>query len=239
METKICATCKEEFSLTAFGKDITTKSGLKYSCKECNNKKARERRKAHPERNREAVRKYRMLHTEERKEYARKYKQAHKEQTSKHQLKYRLTHSKELKEYRDARKHKKKEIDRQYNIENKEKVQIRKAKYGQTPEGKASSVRCNNKRRSHMKSGIHNLSSEDWKTILDFQDNKCLVCGCKMNDIHLDTQQATREHVIPVRRGGNTVYGNIVALCRSCNSKQGDPYINGVPDYITALMAVS
>lgn len=43
--------------------------------------------------------------------------------------------------------------------------------------------------------------------------NKCSHCGCKLNGDHL-----TIEHVIPLDKGGTNDFGNLVALCKTCNT---------------------
>ena len=45
----------------------------------------------------------------------------------------------------------------------------------------------------------------------------CLYCLAELPDRHL-----TRDHVIPVSRGGEDVWSNVVAACRACNQKKAD-----------------
>ena len=49
METKVCSKCKEEKKICEFGNSKTSKDGLFYSCKQCNNKRSVEYRKNNPE----------------------------------------------------------------------------------------------------------------------------------------------------------------------------------------------
>lgn len=44
----------------------------------------------------------------------------------------------------------------------------------------------------------------------------CLYCG---REFH--RQQLTRDHVVPVSRGGRDVWENVVAACFQCNSRKG------------------
>jgi hypothetical protein len=104
METKVCSKCSENKSVCDFGKSKSSKDGLLYCCKECNNKRSQHYRKNNPEKILELTRnwtkknpewvynrhkKYRLenskkineLHTnwlnnnlEKRKEYRRNYK---------------------------------------------------------------------------------------------------------------------------------------------------------------------
>ena len=45
MSFKKCCKCHQEKELSLFGKDLSTKDGLRYNCKECANKCSRERKK--------------------------------------------------------------------------------------------------------------------------------------------------------------------------------------------------
>jgi 5-methylcytosine-specific restriction endonuclease McrA len=44
----------------------------------------------------------------------------------------------------------------------------------------------------------------------------CLYCGRKFSDHHL-----TRDHVIPVSKGGQNTWTNVVAACKRCNHHKG------------------
>ena len=49
METKVCSKCKGEKKVCEFGNSKSSKDGLLYSCKECNNKRSVDYRKNNPE----------------------------------------------------------------------------------------------------------------------------------------------------------------------------------------------
>ena len=51
--------------------------------------------------------------------------------------------------------------------------------------------------------------------------NLCLYCGKQFQDSLL-----TRDHVIPISRGGKDRWGNVVTACRTCNTRKG----NRVPE---------
>lgn len=56
--------------------------------------------------------------------------------------------------------------------------------------------------------------------ILSRDDFTCRYCGKKSPSMTVD-------HVVPVTRGGYHDESNLVAACRSCNSKNGNKLING------------
>ena len=49
METKVCSKCKQEKKVCEFGNSKSSKDGLLYCCKKCNNKRSVEYRKNNPE----------------------------------------------------------------------------------------------------------------------------------------------------------------------------------------------
>ena len=46
--------------------------------------------------------------------------------------------------------------------------------------------------------------------------NTCLYCGGKF-----DTHALTRDHILPVSRGGKDCWTNVVSACRVCNQRKG------------------
>lgn len=46
--------------------------------------------------------------------------------------------------------------------------------------------------------------------------NLCMYCGTSLPGRHL-----TRDHVIPISRGGQSCWSNIVTACRECNTRKG------------------
>jgi len=45
----------------------------------------------------------------------------------------------------------------------------------------------------------------------------CLYCGHELHRAHL-----TRDHVLPVSRGGRDVWANCATACRACNNRKGN-----------------
>jgi 5-methylcytosine-specific restriction endonuclease McrA len=44
----------------------------------------------------------------------------------------------------------------------------------------------------------------------------CMYCGEQFSDGHL-----TRDHVIPLSKGGRDVWSNVVSACKGCNTRKG------------------
>ena len=159
-----------------------------------------------------------MWTKEELKEYQRQYYLAHKED---YRQKY-LAHKEEMKESRRlyylAHKEERKEYYRKYASAHKEEIKKQEHQYFQTSEGKAASQRGHIARRARMSLIANTLTCEEWYAILDKHEFKCAYCGCSLLDLF---SPPTRDHIIPISRGGNNTKDNIVPACRRCNSKKG------------------
>jgi 5-methylcytosine-specific restriction endonuclease McrA len=87
--------------------------------------------------------------------------------------------------------------------------------------GKRSSITVNSiiavKRtgdKRYQRRGIPPLSNKE----LFLRDgNLCMYCGDEFHDRNL-----TRDHVIPLSRGGRDGWSNVVAACKSCNARKAN-----------------
>lgn len=69
---------------------------------------------------------------------------------------------------------------------------------------------CKLKRRGAQGSHTEN----EWQDLLAKHDHKCISCG--------DNKDLTRDHIIPISKGGTNFIENIQPLCRSCNSRKSN-----------------
>lgn len=58
---------------------------------------------------------------------------------------------------------------------------------------------------------------EDWKQVVIFFNGECAYCGKTPHK----GERFTRDHLVPVKKGGATVPSNIVPCCAKCNSSKG------------------
>lgn len=56
------------------------------------------------------------------------------------------------------------------------------------------------------------MTLAEWRAIIAKQHGRCATCKSKCN--------LTKDHIIPVTKGGTNYAFNIQGLCRSCNSKK-------------------
>ena len=66
----------------------------------------------------------------------------------------------------------------------------------------------------HARRGIPPLNNRE----LFLRDgNLCMYCGDELAD-----GQLTRDHVVPLSRGGRDRWSNVVAACKGCNTRKGN-----------------
>ena len=155
---------------------------------------------------REEVIKRSKLWCENHPGYAKKWESEHKEQRKKDWKKYREEH----KEYRNK-------CWREWASENKEKVLENHRKWMKTENGKAHDQRGQIKRRAKIKEIVNTLTTKEWLDILEKYNYECVYCGVEFDCENLPT----KDHIIPISKGGNNTKENIVPACQSCNSKKG------------------
>lgn len=71
------------------------------------------------------------------------------------------------------------------------------------------------KRRQLLRDASHvGVSLTDWAALVCRHAHACAYCG--------EVAPLTKDHVIPVSRGGRHAIGNILPACQSCNSSKGN-----------------
>ena len=58
----------------------------------------------------------------------------------------------------------------------------------------------------------------------------CLYCGGRFQDVQL-----SRDHVVPLSRGGHDVWKNVVTSCKRCNARKGSSLLNEISMELLAL----
>jgi len=187
--------------------------------------------------NKEKIREYRLRNRETRLRKKKEWNKENKEHVKKYQEKWRGKNKKAIEEYNKnkyinnreeeikkvkeyQKKNRAKILDykRRFREENKELLALKQKEYLQTEKGKANLQRCATKRRAREREIINTLTSEEWLQILEDYDYKCAYCGCEFNEDTLPT----RDHVIPISKGGHNTKENVIPACLSCNAKKGN-----------------
>ena len=71
-------------------------------------------------------------------------------------------------------------------------------------------------RRIRGRTIINTLTYKEWLNILKKYNYKCAYCGVKFTK----KIKPTKDHIIPISKGGHNTKDNVVPACKSCNSKK-------------------
>ena len=109
--------------------------------------------------------------------------------------------------------------NKQYREENPKRMSEYKREWKKTEKGKANNQRSNSKRRTRERNIINTLTAQEWLNILEEFNYRCAYCG--------GNRKLSRDHIIPISKGGNNTKENIVPACQSCNSRKGNRLLIG------------
>lgn len=131
METKVCSKCKEEKEICEFGNSKTSKDGLFYSCKQCNNKRSVEYRKNNPEKVLELTRNWTAKNPEWVYNRHKKWREENREKVNKMKRTWLSKNPEKRKQYRENYKPRKqeqrkerREVDPIFNLTNRMRSRI-------------------------------------------------------------------------------------------------------------------
>lgn len=199
----MCSKCHMEKDISEFTKTSRNKSGYSSHCRECKH--------VYYIKNREVIiaraKKYDDAHQEQRRTNVRKYGEAHKEEIKQyHKDYYKKNYQKRVRK------------DREYYATHKKRILETVKKYSKSPQGRIVAAKSRHTRRSRNNCVNCTLTLEQWNKILVMQNGKCADCGkvfsCKC--------PPTKDHIIPLSKGGGLTFENTQALCKSCNCKKND-----------------
>lgn len=166
---------------------------------------------------------WRDSHKKKQEEYAEKMKLRYPDYYKKYYLYNKEKIQEHQKQYREKYPEKRVESDKKYRKTHKEEIIKRIKRFFKTPKGKAISQRGSSKRRTNLKEVTNTLTVKEWLNILEEHNYVCAYCGVEFDCENLPT----RDHVIPISRGGHNIKENIVPACKSCNSRKGTKILKG------------
>ena len=122
-----------------------------------------------------------------------------------------------MKEYEAKPETKQRKKEYRAKPEGKQHIKEYNANRRATPEGKQYMYRYSCVRRS--KGGY--VSNIDRKLIYERDAYKCAYQGCNkiviVGAANSNRLQATIDHIIPISKGGLSIYSNMITMCRGCN----------------------
>lgn len=198
MAEKRCSVCKEIKDVSCFGLDPTkhSKDDYKGRCKICE---------------RDLMRLYRRNRAKEEGRELRLYPTDYQYDEAGNCIARRCSICKEIKPASEFTKDPKRKTGITH------RCKVCKAAIERRPE-RMNSESHNNSRRNHslLKKGctIHH-TDEQWVELVRLTGNVCLFPGCNCPSV-------TRDHIIPLSRGGNDEIDNIQPLCLSHNGFKKD-----------------
>lgn len=125
------------------------------------------------------------------------------------------------KKWKALNKEKHLKYNRKYKDENREIVNLKNSIYKKSEKGKISNQLAKYRRRM-IKKNLKSFTIQEWKLLLERAKNKCCICGVKFNK----NNKPTKDHIIPLSKGGQNTIDNIQPLCYKCNLKKSNKIIN-------------
>lgn len=112
--------------------------------------------------------------------------------------------------WREKNKEKIRQQKHVYYLINKAKINKRNNAYNKTEKGRHIQRLKQYYRNQGKKNGYHTL--QEWQLIVKKFNSRCAMCG--------EEKKLTRDHIIPLSKGGSNNIDNIQPLCQSCNSRK-------------------
>ncbi len=169
---------------------------------------------------------------QKRKEYNKKRYWEHKKEVNDYNKNYSKTHkteiSKNKKEYYNKNLNKMRKKNRKYYENNRDDFIKKQKEYANTHKEekkkydkeyrkthKKERVLWNNRRRIRKLNAGGSHTIGEWENLKAQYNWTCPSCNKKESAISL-----TRDHIVPLVKGGSDNIENIQPLCRSCNAKK-------------------
>ena len=137
-----------------------------------------------------------------------KFNSVHPGYRKKYHYPNRVRNKENEREYRRQYLQNRRDNDPQYRLWKAQKDR----EYRQTPLGKLRILQAKIRRHSYDDNG--NITPQQWEVTLEMFQHKCAYCGSLTN--------LTQDHFIPLNKGGQTSFGNLIPSCLHCNSSKGD-----------------
>jgi 5-methylcytosine-specific restriction endonuclease McrA len=172
---------------------------------------------SHKEDIRRQTRAYRAAHREQIRRQTRAYKVAHKEELAAKRRVYVAANKEKIAAQRRAyvatNKEKIAARTRAYKVAHRSEIRVQERAYKAAHPDLVAATRARRKARE-AKASVNDLTAAQWEEIKAAYGHRCVYCGRKM-------QRLTKDHIVPLAKGGTHTFSNVVPACLSCNSKKG------------------
>lgn len=232
---KYCRYCDQSLPLDAFARSKAGKYGRTAKCKACQSAYAKQHRANNKERLRErqkeSKRRSNIKNREKIREYNLRYRAENRERVIALCKRWRTENADQVREYRkryyaqnrervlaafkrwsSENRERRCEYSRQYRIANLEAVKERARRWCKAHPDLV--VQYATRRRIRLANAEGSHTHQEWLAVVWAQQFCCAHCG--------SYELLTRDHIVPITKGGSDYISNIQGLCRSCNSRKKD-----------------
>ena len=159
----------------------------------------------------EYARRYRERHPERWRAYDRAYKERNHELLLARRRAWGAANPEKIREYRERTAVRHSEQKKALYARNRDLMLARTLAYQQAhPEVRAAKV---NRYRARLVNAVGSHTAQEWQEKLELFAYCCVYCG--------ESKPLTRDHNVPLFRGGSDEISNILPACGSCNAKKG------------------
>lgn len=137
-----------------------------------------------------------------------------KEQKKAYSKAYREKNKEYYKKYREENKERISKLKKKFRQENQEKIKEYVKKYKKTDKYKFIKKNQRHKRKELSKNGV-GITIDQWNECLKFFNYKCAYSGEECDCLQM-------EHIVPLTKGGEHSYYNIVPCIGNYNSSKGN-----------------
>lgn len=201
---KRCPSCTEYKEFDLFSNDGNRGCGKSIYCKVCQSEKAKTRYNKDIDKSRASKRKQAEKFKVRNNNISRKWYQNNKERVNANVKKYKSDNPVWAKKY-----------SKTWAENNIDKVRANRIKYFKTEKGILQHRHQQHIRKARLRGAAGSHTLVEWNELKFNHDNRCLGCGLFEPEIKL-----TRDHIMPVSKGGSNYIENIQPLCARCNSKK-------------------
>ena len=211
-KTKVCSKCKvEKITTDCFSKNKNSRDGYQTICKTCTN----EYSKNHYRKNKDKYYLKNKKWQENNRDRYNELKRNHYKKNKRDSLTRSKRFFDENPNYREkyylSNKNKLNGINRKWYKENKHKHRLMMKKWTENNKEKRNLYTI--KYQHRKKTLICDLTDDEWRQSIAFFGYSCAYCG-------VNNKKITKDHFIPVSKGGGLTRINILPACSSCNSSK-------------------